>query len=58
LKFPKNWRDCKPFVKALLKREYLSQDSEGELHLSMSDGIYLYLYELWQDGVVRPSGST
>lgn len=46
---PRNWRKCEPFVAALLEREYVRREGEG-LHLCMADGIYLYLYELWQDG--------
>jgi hypothetical protein len=40
--FPRRWQDCSPFVNALTKREYNNV---------LSDGLYLYLYELWQDGV-------
>jgi hypothetical protein len=41
----KNWRDCRAFVRALRAREYLVDDRPV-----MSEGIYWYLYELWQDG--------
>lgn len=42
----KRWQDSRAFVRALHAREYLV---EGRL--TMSDGIYLYLFELWQDGL-------
>jgi hypothetical protein len=42
---PKRWQDCKPFVRALSARQYLVDGRPV-----MSDGIYWYLYELWQDG--------
>lgn len=42
---PKRWQDCKPFVEALAARSYLVEGRPV-----MSDGIYWYLYELWQDG--------
>jgi len=42
---PKRWQDCRPFVRALEARAYLVEGRPV-----MSDGIYLYLYELWQDG--------
>lgn len=49
MQYPRRWQDCKLFVTALKKREYISDTSTGWF-LLMSDGIYLYLYELWQDG--------
>lgn len=42
---PKHWRDCRAFVRALEARAYLVEGRPV-----MSDGIYWYLYELWQDG--------
>lgn len=42
---PKRWQDSKAFVRALAAREYLVDNRPV-----MSDGIYLYMYELWQDG--------
>lgn len=42
---PRRWQDCRPFVRALEARAYLVEGRPV-----MSDGIYLYLYELWQDG--------
>jgi hypothetical protein len=50
MKPPPRWQDCEPFVAALLKRQYVVRDSAGELLLPMSPGLYLYMYELWQDG--------
>lgn len=57
MKHPKRWQDCKPFVDALLARGYVLPlgDARGGIHLCMSDGVYLYMYELWQDGFDRRS---
>ena len=53
MNFPKRWQDCDPFLDALVRRQYLNQDTKdfSVLRQNMSDGAYLYLYELWQDGV-------
>lgn len=48
-KFPPRWQDCEPFVNALVKREYVQRFGKG-FRLLLSDGCYLYMYELWQDG--------
>lgn len=45
--FPARWRDCGPFVEALKRRGYIGEDG----HECMSPGMYLYMYELWLDGV-------
>jgi hypothetical protein len=42
---PKRWQDCRAFVRDLIEREYLVEGRPV-----MSDGIYLYMYELWRDG--------
>lgn len=42
---PKRWQDCRAFVRALEARDYLVDGRP-----CMSDGIYLYMYELWRDG--------
>lgn len=44
---PKKWQGDAPFVEALKARQYLGADGKP----NMSAGIYLYLWELWQDGV-------
>lgn len=49
MKYPRRWQDCPTFVLDLKRRAYLTPSGQ-EL---MSEGIYLYLYELWQDGVLR-----
>ena len=58
--WPNRWQDCRGFVEDLAKREYVAKFGQGHLTLFMSDGIYLYMYELWQDGMKRkgrrPSG--
>jgi hypothetical protein len=41
----KRWQDCRSFVRALEARKYLVDGRPV-----MADGIYWYLYELWQDG--------
>ena len=41
----RRWQDCRPFVRALEARAYLVEGRPV-----MSDGLYLYMYELWQDG--------
>lgn len=43
---PKRWQDDKAFVAALRKREYLDEGDKP----NMSDGIYIYMWELFQDG--------
>ena len=48
------WRADKPFVAALLKREYLSKKEKPV----MSAGVYLYLHELWCDGVEQGKMAT
>lgn len=53
MKHPPRWQDCKPFVKALRDREYIGPDGT----LLMHSGHYLYLYELWQNGVEHGSAS-
>lgn len=57
MKHPKRWQDCKPFVDALLKRGYVLSTGGKKPGISecMSAGIYLYMYELWQDGFDRRS---
>jgi len=44
----KRWQDTRAFVRALKARGYLAENNRPV----MSDGIYLYLFELWIDGVV------
>jgi len=53
MKHPKRWQDCKPFVAALLARNYIGLVNANVPTLSLSDGLYLYMYELWQDGTVE-----
>lgn len=50
---PGRWADCEPFVTDLLARQYVRWEDDGKLHLCMSLGIYLYMYELWRDGHER-----
>lgn len=45
--FPKKWRDCPEFVECLKARGYVLDIDRS---LAMSPGLYLYMYELWQDG--------
>lgn len=47
--FPK-WQDCPEFVKCLGARGYVLDADEVEDSMVMSAGLYLYMYELWQDG--------
>lgn len=42
---PKRWQDCPRFVRALRERCYLVNDRPV-----VSEGLYLYMYELWRDG--------
>ncbi len=44
--FPKRWQDCTEFVECLRARRYVL----GEGNRVCSPGLYLYMYELWQDG--------
>lgn len=44
---PERWQKCRAFVEALKARNYLSPDGEPYV----SDGLILYMYELFQDGV-------
>lgn len=46
MKFPNQWRQCKPFVEAMLERKYINKQLEPYL----SPGVMLYLYEAFQDG--------
>ncbi len=48
--FPKKWRDCTEFVECLKARGYVLDADEVEDSMVMSAGLYLYMYELWQDG--------
>lgn len=50
--FPRQWWLCKPFVLDLVRRQYVAYDHEvdGGLRKPLHDGMYWYLYELWQDG--------
>ena len=41
------WQDDEPFVAALKKRQYVNDKLDGPLSM----GLYLYLWELWQDGI-------
>jgi len=41
------WQDDAAFVAAIKARDYLTSDGR----VVMSDGIYLYMYELWLDGL-------
>ena len=50
--FPKHWKQCKPFVKHLIRRQYAYREGD-DLHLCMFPGNYLYMYELWRDGCVH-----
>lgn len=50
MSFPNRWQDCEAFIEALLQRKYVTMDAEGCVGPLMADGIYLYMYELWQDG--------
>ena len=50
INFPKRWQDCEAFIEALLARGYVRRDDAGNVGPLMADGIYLYMYELWQDG--------
>ncbi len=43
------WRKNRAFTDALKARQYLTL-VDGRLQCCCSDGIYLYMYELWQDG--------
>lgn len=55
--FPRRWQDCLEFVECLRAREYIVNIGSGDEGLvAMSAGIYLYMYELWQDGK-RGSGA-
>lgn len=46
----KRWQDCQSFTDALVARQYLSKDATGNLKTCMPEGVYLYMWELWQDG--------
>ena len=49
MNFPRRWQDCDAFIEALLQRKYVQRDDAGNVGPLMADGIYLYMYELWQD---------
>lgn len=38
-------------MSALEARQYVKRDADGKLLLVMSDGVYLYLHELFLDGL-------
>lgn len=38
-------------MSALEARQYVKRDAEGKLLLVLSDGVYLYLHELFLDGL-------
>ena len=46
-KASKRWQDDEDFVAALKKRGYLDENGG----MCMSNGIYLYMWELFQDGI-------
>lgn len=53
--FPKRWQDCPPFLHALRVCGYarVEAGADGVTRVTtafMSDGAYLYMYELWQRG--------
>lgn len=45
------WDKHAPFVAALEAREYVKRDANGKLVLVMPAGVYLYLHELFLDGI-------
>lgn len=49
----RSWDKDEAFVAALEARKYVTRDSNKQLVLVMSDGVYLYLHELFQDGTAH-----
>jgi hypothetical protein len=50
--FPTQWWKCRAFLADIYRRKYAEaeSDSENGVRRSMPEGMYYYLYELWQDG--------
>ena len=50
--FPTQWWKCRAFLADIYRRKYAEAepDSENGIRRSMPEGMYYYLYELWQDG--------
>ena len=50
--FPKRWYMCREFCADLYQRRYAEPDLEAldGVRRVLPDGMYWYLYELWQDG--------
>ena len=47
------WDKDVAFVAALEARGYVKRDGKNQLVLVMSDGVYLYLHELFRDGLAH-----
>ena len=50
-----SWKNDEAFVEALSKRRYVGRSADGKLDLYLSDGLYLYMFELWADGIAHAS---
>ena len=52
--FPRRWYVCTAFCEDLYRRRYAEPDitAPDGVRRVMPDGLYWYLYELWQDGVM------
>jgi len=51
------WRASEPFVEALVARQYVKLEG-GQVVTCMSEGTYLYMWELFQDGLRARSAQT
>jgi hypothetical protein len=47
------WQEDESFIKWLQEKGYV-QVNNNKLHLVMSGGIYLYMWEAWRGGQVSP----
>lgn len=52
--FPRRWYVCTAFCEDLYRRRYAEPDitAPDGVRRVLPDGLYWYLYELWQDGVM------
>lgn len=52
--FPRRWYACAAFCEDLYRRRYAEPDlaAPDGVRRVLPDGMYWYLYELWQDGAM------
>ncbi len=48
---PKRWQEDKPFIKAMIARQYVFLDDKGRPKPHGHDGVMIYMWEAWRDGI-------